>query len=374
MRRILSLLLFVLAGFPIACSSQNLEQTSPTDTTNTPQMIKATATEPISLPLPQTILPTLEPDPTSTPFITLPMRKISESPSEYRFGWKADKDVFLYAETDSSQWAYDVVSQQSEPYLSAFPWEPSADLLAQLPSNAEAIERSPSGAYGLYTTFAASATPTPLPDGEGLYEPYPAQLWFWDGEHSRALGMVEDCVGSYLWSANEQVVAILSDAPPGMCHTAAAWILDLKSDKLTAWPAIPEYKNSIGISDINEEGSAVLYSTFGDEGNLYIRNLTNSSDTIVFSRPGSHVFGLWLAEEQKLLLQSTDRSANTLSFQTWIYDVTNMDLKPIAAPSPDVYISIRLLSPDRKWLAFATRKYYGFETDGLWIADLRALP
>jgi hypothetical protein len=81
-------------------------------------------------------------------------------------------------------------------------------VLAALPQNAQNIGSSPSGEKVLYALPDVAVTPTPFPDGPAPLNRYPVQLWKWDGKTAHKLGTMEDCIADYLWSANEQVVAI----------------------------------------------------------------------------------------------------------------------------------------------------------------------
>ena len=142
----------------------------------------------------------------------------------------------------------------------------------------------------------------------------------------------------------------------------------MQTGSLTPWHMMSGYKTPISITDIKDDGSAVLFSVFKEGGNLFIRNVSDGSDKLVLSRPGSTVTGAWLSGEQQLLIHTI--SSDALSSQLWVYDPASTELQTVAMPLPDLFIGTWRLSHDRKWLAFLTRKYGDFQSNGLWIADL----
>jgi hypothetical protein len=298
------------------------------------------------------------------------MWRISDSPYS-DFGWLAGANVLLYRSRDSSDvWSYDVGTKKNELSPSDYPWQPGANMLAALPSNARAIEVSPSGAKVLYTLSDIRATPTSYPDGETLYESRPAQLWVRDNAGQRPLGIIEDCVGSYLWSKDEKVAVVLPDSPPGKCEEAEAWILNLHTESLTPWQVHSDYDKSVMITDVKDDGSAVLFETLEPEGGLYIRNLSANHDRLVLNRPGKSIIGAWLNEGDRLLIDITD--TDPLSSQLWTYEIGSAEPRQLEIPiEKDLFIGRWKLSHDRQWLAFLTTKYDEFQSNGLWVADLK---
>ena len=300
----------------------------------------------------------------------MPVWRISTSPYT-NFGWLPELAVLLYGNRGSSDvWSYDVAARRNKLYPADYPWLPDAKLLTALPSNARAVEVSPSGAKTLYTISDAGVAPTSYPDGEMMYESRPAQLWIRDNAGTRQLGTVEDCVGGYLWSNDENVVIVLSDAPPRKCEEAEAWILNLHTETLAPWQVHSDYDKSVMITDIKDDGSAVLFETLEPEGSLYIRKLSDNHDTLVLNRPGKSIMGAWLNEGDRLLIDITD--TDPLSNQLWTYEVGSTELRQLEIPiEKDLFIGRWKLSHDRQWLAFLTEKYDEFQSNGLWVADLR---
>ena len=357
-------LLVTIACLP-ACSSRSADLRPSIIESPTLEVTKA-----IPSPNPPVATRTASPQPITPSTHTVPVWKVSPKPTNYNFGWMAGKNTLLYTNRDSADgWSYDVVTQKNEPYRKSFPWQPDAKVLAKLPANAQAVAVSPNGIKMLYTIPNAGTISTDHVDGPTAYKQQFAELWLFDGEKASQIGEIEDCIGRYLWSANEQVVIVLPDSPPRKCETAESWILNLKTGYLTPWLTRSDHDRSIHITDINYDGSAVLFGT--PEGSLYIRDLSDDTDTLVLSRPGSGVKGEWLHDGQKLLIGVT--SLGSLTTQMLIYSNATTEPQEVEIAPLDLFVSDWHLSSDREWLAFLTEKRDEFQSNGLWIADLRSV-
>jgi len=241
----LVLSLLVMTTCLSACSSASVDFRQPITTIPTSRV-----TGPIPSLDPPAVTRTASPQPITSSAHMVPVWKVSPNPTNYNFGWMADKNILLYTNRDSANgWSYDVVTQKSEPYQRSFPWQPDAKVLAKLPSDAHVVEASPSGDKVLYTIpDAHSPSPSPV-DGPPVYKQQFAELWLFDGEKASRIERIEDCIGHYLWSASEQIVIVLPDSPPRKCETAESWILNLKTGHLAPWVVRSDYDRSIYITD-----------------------------------------------------------------------------------------------------------------------------
>lgn len=367
MKKPLVFVLFVSLGWFVACASQTPDSERRVAAT---QMMQEINIAPSS-----TLIITPSPTPRESATeaaISLPVWRISESPVS--FGWLYDANVLLYSNRNSAEvWSYDVTAAQYEPFPDGFPWRPRKSMLTVLPPNARDVGSSPSGAKTLFTVPDVAATPTPPADGPGSLNQYRVQMWLSHDGGVRKLGTLENCINQYHWSADEQVVVISTHSYRGPCDVQV-WLLDLQTDSLRPLYLKSEHDNSIGFIDITDDGKTILFSTGGfgmNKGQLFIRHLDNTVDTPVLSLWNVSVRGVWLHDEQSLLVKTT--SLRPLRWRLFISDRSGVELKEIDLLIPDLFLSAWSLSPDRRWLAFLTEDYDDYEFNGLWIADLRLL-
>jgi len=268
-------------------------------------------------------------------------------------------------------WSYDIATGKNEPLAYGFPWDPNAEVLATLPPRHRISEARLAGKK-CCIGFPKQATPTPFPEGPAPLNSYPVQLWVWDGKTAHKLGTVEDCIAEYLWSANEQVVAISTSEP---CK-AQTWIVDLPAGNVQLlFPKTGSEENA-AVTDIADDGSAILYNIGTrrkQTSRLFTRQLRSNVDNLLLSQPNALLSAQWLHNEQKLLIGITSladiTSPQAITEQMSIYDVATQRMIRIEGLPPETNrIFGRKLSPDRKWLAFETRDE-NLESTGLWIAD-----
>lgn len=363
MKKIRLFALLAMLGWLGACSAQISDGGKGVSTTQmTPEL---SSTQPLASP---TVPSTASQESTPIPVITLEVHMISESPS-YDFGWTFGRNVLLYTHMGSTEtWSYNVATGSNQPLPGDFPWRPDKEVLATLPPDAQNVGGSPSGTRILYTVPDVAATPTPYPDGPAPLNRFPVQLWLWEEGKARKLGTLEDCIDSYLWSANEQVVVISTYSYRGPCEVQT-WIVDLEADRLYPLFLKSNYDGSVHVKDITSDGGVVLFSTgtrTSEEGRLFVRQLDDDRDVLVLSHPNSLLVGRWLQDEQRVLVEVLDQTGP----RWFIYDSNGTELKQIEIPLPDGVLGNWQMSSDRNWLALLTQNDNEFEPNGLWIVDL----
>jgi len=366
MKKISRFALIAVLGWLAACSAQFSEQEAGISPTQVIQ--ERSSAQTLASP---TVPPTTSQESTDIPVITLDVRKISESPS-YDFGWKFGRNVLLYTHMGSTEvWSYDVATGNNQPSLEDVPWRLDKEVLDTLPPEVQNVGGSPSGTRILYTVPDVPATPTPHPDGPASLNRYPVQLWLWEEGKVRKLGTLEDCIDSYLWSGNEQVVVVSTYFYRGQCGVQT-WIVELEADRLYPMFLKSDYEGSVHVNDITSDGGAILFGTgtrTSEEGRLFVRQLDGDRDALVLSHPNSLLVGRWLQDEQRLLVKVLDQSGP----QWFIYDNNGTELKQTEIPVPDEVLGNWRMSSDRNWLALLTQNNNEFEPNGLWLVDLSTL-
>ena len=233
------------------------------------------------------------------------------------------------------------------------------DVLSFLPPEAIGGFVSPDGTQILYFTLT-TPTPTPLPDGMGeasIYESR-AALWLYkqNGEAQR-LGEVQFCGYSDPFWIDEQAAVIPNGDYLSTCGPTHAWLVDLQSNELHALFPRETYQSPIRIYGMSPNGQQILYSILRDTDStrpfswLFILDL-NTGESTQLNTPSVAHGEQWLTNEKILISYLKSAEADYLTLG--IYDLGTPSLTELTPMFGENCIRFPTVSPDLKWLAFAT--------------------
>lgn len=280
----------------------------------------------------------------------------------YNVWWALDSQTFFYG-APMKNLAYDIksgtVREVSQEVLNQGTLQP--DIISNLPP--EAMEKfvSPDGKRVLYFTLT-TPTPTPLPEGmgeAGYYETR-AELWLYEQSgDTQNLGEVEFCGYSEPLWIDEQKVILPNWDYLSNCGDTQAWLVDLQKNSL--YPLFPReiYESPIRIYGLSPNRQHLLYGVRRYDENglpsnpLFILDISTGESIPLDTFNIAHG-EQWLADEKILI--SYMKSAEAEYLTLGIYDLGTSSLIELTPMFGENCIRFPTVSPDLKWLAFATGK------------------
>jgi Tol biopolymer transport system component len=279
--------------------------------------------------------------------------------------------------------AYDIESETARELSLEMLYQQTTepDLLSDLPAEAIGKFVSPSGTQILYFTLT-TPTATPLPEGMGEAGIYESRAALWvrqqHGEAQR-LGEVEFCGYSNPFWVDEQTVIIPNGDYLSTCGPTHAWLVDLRSNELRALFPREIYQSPVRIYNISPNGQQILYSILRGTGStgpfnsLFILDL-NTGESTQLNIPSTAHGEQWLTNEKILI--SYLKSAEAEHLTLGIYDLGSSSLIELTPMFREKCIRFPTVSPDLKWLAFATGE--GLDAcnilANLWLMELNLDP
>ena len=316
-------------------------------------------------------LTTMKESITATPrpgiYTVSPIHHIGFGREFYDLTWSPDSQILF-----SGLWSYDLENGMSQELTLKDVSQETAqpDILSLLPSEALGKFVSPDGNRVLYFVLT---TPTPTPMSEGMgesgYYEMRAELWLRerDGKEQR-LGEVEFCGYRDPFWIDEQKVIIPNGDYLDTCGPTQAWLVDLQNNKISALFPREIYQSPVRIYGLSPNGRYLLHSVPGYNKNgmpsnpLFVLDMnTDESTPLLIEAHGEQ----WLTNEKILI-------SFWKSTGLGIYDWKTSELIELTPMFKDECIRFPTVSPDLKWLAFAT----GEEVDAcntltdLWLMEL----
>ena len=215
----LMIMLLALFGFLTACNSPQSEVSG-----QATLLQKESINTVVLHPTLDALGPTVTVSPVMTSYLSVPATNVLMSPS-HDFGWSVKDNSLLYTKLGSATvWEYNVATgKHVQSSLVSPPWHLNEAALDGLPSSAENISSSPSRSKGLFTVPEVHTTPS---QNSNVSRQNALQLWLWEEGSTRQLGVLENCVANYHWSADERCRADASGASPQtpkqLCHITQA--------------------------------------------------------------------------------------------------------------------------------------------------------
>lgn len=251
------------------------------------------------------------------------------------------------------------------------------DILTHLPPEATEALVSPDGNRALYFTLT-TPTPTPLPEGMGPggYYEMRAELWLYERNgDTQNLGEVEFCgYGDPLW-IDEQKVILPNWDYLSNCGDTHAWLVDLQKNSLH--PLFPReiYESPVRIYGLSPNGQHLLYGVRRYNENGFPSNPLFILDVSAEESTPLNTFNIahgeqWLTNEKILISYLKSEDADNLTLG--IYDLGTSNLVELTPMFEEKCIQFPTVSPDLKWLAFATGE--GIDAcnilSDLWLMEL----
>lgn len=288
--------------------------------------------------------------------------------------WLLDSSNLIYT-TDKGTWTYDLSKNESiEKALSNTSHiTPRSDI----PSNAHTVSYSPSGDQVLYLTLTSVPyTPTPANSigdvGEYNLSGVMAELWVLNDTGARIVGEIEYCgIENYLWSKDELNIVIVAPTLPAPCSQAHAWHVNLENNVIQPLFPKEKFQGILPIYNISPDGKFLMYGipSNSDDGAsinpLFILDLEMLTSTPLATPAFSKGVG-WL-DDRTLLIEYRKQSESPLTLG--FFDLKNSELTDVASQFEGLWIRFIKLSPDRKWLAFATGEDF-YYMDNLWLMEI----
>jgi hypothetical protein len=375
-RLILGLLCFSLSWL-IACQSRE----------ETPQQVDPTMA-------PKLPIPTLKPVPTLTQTATIQQVIPSQTPQEsplnsedvhnastaqkigfgrefYEIAWSSDSKMLF-----SGLWAYDIENGTSQELTPESILQPTTqpDILSHLPPGAIDIFLSPNNTHLLYFTLT-TPTPTPLPEGMGEAggpNEMRAIVWSYeqDGE-AQDLGEIEYCgYDGPLWINEQKVIFPIWDYLSN-CGDTQAWLVDLQKNTLTPFFPREQYPSPVRTYTLSTDGTQLIYGTFGSNNAgesanpLYLLNINDLSIEQLQTPDLAHG-EQWLTDKKLLI---SYRKESQIDLTLGLFDLESSEVNELTPTFNGLCIRFPSVSPNLKWLAFATGKDCDNLND-LWLMSL----
>jgi hypothetical protein len=308
--------------------------------------------------------PTTTPSEIATLESTPVFNKIAEArPRE--IWWSLDSKKMYYKVSGGDIFEYDILNNETTPIDNDVyhPETPQPGLLQQLPVNAKDVGQSPSRKLALYV-IPVGPTPTP-PSTSLVNREVPAQLWMWQDGKSELVGEIMDCIYSYAWSTNEEIVIAYSFPEP-WCDNSVATLVDLNVMSITSlFPGIKWAQ--LSCCDPSPDGSQLLYHT---DNELYLLNTETFNKNIIAAPPLKYLTAYWI-DAQRLLVLYPDIRFEPLIIG--ILDLNTNSVDELFSESDSIFEGekpvLYSVSPDGHWLAFATGEMLEL-LNAVWIVRL----
>lgn len=334
-----------------ACTSpEDVSPVLPQVTDSPPTLTQSAVIE--TTPFVPTQEPTIQPE--EIP-VVLSIQKIDSDGRFYDLQWSQDSK-FLY----SGPLVYDVEHEFAKEFRTLEdPSTPTAqpDILSNLPWEAREKIVSPDGNRVLYFILT-TPTPTPLPAGMGEsgYYKMMAELWLYkQNGKGEQLGEVEFCgYDEPIW-IDEQKVILSNWDHFSNCGDTQAWLVDLQNNDLS--PLFPReiYQAPVRLFELSPDGKNLLFSTIKDysdpHSSLFVLDML-SREATELNFPSASYGEQWLTNE--VFLVSYLKSADAPNLTLGIYDLNKAEVVELTPMFEGSCIGFPTVSPDLKWLAFAT--------------------
>jgi hypothetical protein len=391
MHRIGALLIFLGIIVLAACqyfsdleTKSNIEQPSqpPLDIESPTKTMSAQpiVTENIETIPPSRTLPAIEPD-TS-------LHEVTNVPSGYIAGirWPIEYEhAFLFAHNSIAPgklqwWSYDLISEELQPVDQAIAIEKTSTDLNELPEGMdvslldsfELVDVSPSREKALLLEGIGlpTATPPPNPDGEISTEAYIANVWMWERDGMSQLGQIEMCGrNQYLWTVDEQLVAIQAPIFPSKCREANAWLADTVNKFIKPLLPFETYHGESTLIGFSPNEDRLLFKGWGPDDYRYLTPSILDIDTGSAFKVDIQANPLdWVNNDQVLVgFRNTPEEV----LRPGIFDLQSNEIielltKEQMSSFEGKTIRWIELSPDKQWLVF-TVDDEPYKASSLWV-------
>lgn len=283
--------------------------------------------------------------------------------------WATNSKTLFYT-TSGKNWAYDVVSGSSmevslEELLQL---TPKPEILSQLPSEAVGINIAPSGDRALFFILSqVSDTEVQMPKTDVV------EIWLHErGRNSVKLGETEFCgFDEALWTPDETKIIIPRGPTIDRCGETYAWLADLKTMTLVSLFPYEDYPVAVDSYGLSPNGRNLLFGTFGiykdDQltNPLYSLN-TNNLSIEQLETPDMARGEQWITNHEILI--SYEKSPQT-QVTLGIFDLESSEVIELTPMFNELCVRFPSVSPDLRWLAFATGEDCDHMND-LWLISL----
>lgn len=236
------------------------------------------------------------------------------------------------------------------------------------------VDLSPSGDRALIITEAGDdisehTSSAAASDGENWEGGGQADVWIWKDGFSNRIGAVENCIGEAIWSLDEHIVIALAQPIPSFCLSSHAWLIFPSTGVIDPLFPTDEFTKRVAVYGMNPGSDRLLYSY---DGELFLMDIgTKLADKVDVPL---NSYGEWISDDYLLISYNrpfdqpgTPRAVGILALDTQILDDV---LTPELFPElDDLWIRSATVSPDRRWLAFATGVNI-YSMDSLWLLDI----
>ncbi len=354
-----------------------LELQAPTKTMS-PQQVVTDDIETIS---PSSTLSVIEPNAS--------LYEVTNVPSGYIGGinWSVENgQVFLFdnsgdAPGKTQWWAYDLTSKELQPVAREIAIEKISTDVNVLPievdtstlDSLELVNISPNKEKVLFLegTGSPTATPPPNPDGEVSNEAYIANVWIWEQDEMNQLGQIEICgLNQYLWTMDEQLVAIQAPGIPSQCREANAWLADTENNIIKPLLPFEIYYGDANLVSFSPNEDRLLIHDRGpdNDGNFNPVGILDINSGSVFKADIQAIPLDWVNNNQILI---KFRNIPEEILRPGILDLQNNQVLELLTREQismfsDKTIRWLSLSPDKQWLIFTVDEV-PYKESSLWV-------
>lgn len=295
-------------------------------------------------------------------------------PTEY-------EQIFLFSHSgEPGWWSYDLLNKELQPSDLEIAIEKTSSDLGELPDGMNAnlldsfelVNISPSGEKALLLEGIGlpTATPPPNPDGEISTEAYIANVWMWERDGMSQLGQIEMCGrNQYLWTVDEQLVAIQAPIFPSKCREANAWLADTVNKFIKPLLPFETYHGESTLIGFSPNEDRLLFKGWGPDDYRYLTPSILDIDTGRAFKVDIQANPLdWVNNDQVLVgFRNTPEEVlrpGILDLQS--NQVLELLTREQISSFTDKTIRWISLSPDKHWLIF-TVDDVPYKESNLWV-------
>lgn len=316
--------------------------------------------------------------------------------------WPSEEEQILYfthsdAPGELKGWVYDLAHMALQNIdrsvaigqTSFNPYDVTIDFGSSLSTNFELVNVSPSGEKAIFLEGTGSPTLTPPsnPDGEVDTVAYMANVWLWEQGDIRQVGQIEVCSRNrYLWTSDEQLVAVQASGIPAPCRQANGWLIDIVNSNIkTVLPFDVYYGTAYIVSFSPDEEKLLIENKGPDDDGFFAPIIVMNLETMGTQKYDLQLVQVypdydrflavpleWINNDEVLIMFRNDPEE---LFRPGILDLRSNEVVELFTDDQISMFSGKTirwvaLSPDNRHLAFSV-DLEPYRVSDLWIMDLK---